>query len=283
MQQHYYLYKTTNNINGKFYIGVHATKNLDDGYLGSGVLLNRAIKKYGVEHFSKEILKFFESEKEMYEMEKEIVNQDLVENKDNYNITCGGHGGFSHIFQKGSHIHGRGGLKGEAHQFYGKTRPNFSGENHPFWGKKRPEFSEWMKENSPTKGTIRPQSVKDAVSKANKGRKHSAEVNKKKGRSGELHPFYGKKINLGKRWITDGVNSKRVDLEKFNLTYPWVLGKTTSYKKRVLQIDKKTGEIIAEYASLKEAGESSGTSRSSISSCCSGKLESAKGFIWKFK
>ena len=31
---YHYIYKTTNLINNKFYIGMYSTSNLDDGYLG---------------------------------------------------------------------------------------------------------------------------------------------------------------------------------------------------------------------------------------------------------
>lgn len=89
----YTVYKTTNNINMKVYIGKHQTKNLDDGYLGSGKLLKAAIKKYGKESFSKEILFIFDNEQEMNEKEKEMVKIGA----NTYNLCEGGRGGFGYI------------------------------------------------------------------------------------------------------------------------------------------------------------------------------------------
>ena len=52
---YFYLYQIINKLNDKIYVGVHKTDNLNDGYMGSGKILNRAIKKYGVENFEKDI------------------------------------------------------------------------------------------------------------------------------------------------------------------------------------------------------------------------------------
>lgn len=86
----YYIYKTTNNVNGKYYIGFHKTSNPNDGYLGSGTLLKRAIEKYGIEHFSKEILYEFDTQEEAEAKEREIVNREFIERDDNYNVSLGG-------------------------------------------------------------------------------------------------------------------------------------------------------------------------------------------------
>lgn len=94
---HYYLYEIKNNINGKIYIGIHKTNNLNDGYMGSGKILNRAFKLYGVEHFTKRILETFNSANEMRAREKEVVNDEFLARNDTYNIMRGGNGGFDYI------------------------------------------------------------------------------------------------------------------------------------------------------------------------------------------
>lgn len=86
----YYFYKITNLINGKFYYGVHQTNNLDDGYMGSGIGINRAYKKYGVQNFQKEILHYFSNAEEMYAYEETIVNNTLVKDTNCYNQVIGG-------------------------------------------------------------------------------------------------------------------------------------------------------------------------------------------------
>ena len=86
----YYLYKITNKINGKYYIGVHQTKNLDDNYMGSGFALREDIKKFGFENFEKTILEFFDNSEDMYAREQELVNKEMVNSNDTYNLIHGG-------------------------------------------------------------------------------------------------------------------------------------------------------------------------------------------------
>lgn len=90
---YYTIYKTTNLINGRFYIGKHKTDKLDDSYLGSGKLLKQAIRRYGIQNFKKEILHVFETEHEMNKKEKELV----VLSEESYNLCEGGNGGFDYI------------------------------------------------------------------------------------------------------------------------------------------------------------------------------------------
>lgn len=92
----FYFYKITNQINGKYYFGVHSTDNIDDGYMGSGVALKRAYKKYGVGNFSKEILHFFDNADEMYAFEEKYVNENLVNDSKCYNLVLGGRSDRTH-------------------------------------------------------------------------------------------------------------------------------------------------------------------------------------------
>lgn len=95
---HYTVYKTTNIINGKFYIGKHKTSDPYDDYLGSGKLLNKAIKKYGRENFVKEVLCDYDNEAMMNLAEKILV---VIDPEVSYNICKGGHGGFGYINEQG--------------------------------------------------------------------------------------------------------------------------------------------------------------------------------------
>ena len=97
---YHYIYKTTNLINNKFYIGMHSTSNLDDGYLGSGKRLRYSIRKHGIENFKKEILEFLPNRILLVEKEIKIVNSDLIIDELCMNLKVGGSGGFSVEQQK---------------------------------------------------------------------------------------------------------------------------------------------------------------------------------------
>jgi hypothetical protein len=91
-KKYHYFYKITNLLNNHFYYGVHNTNNLEDGYMGSGTRLHYAYKKYGIENFEKEILKYFNTAKEAFEYEADYITEDLVKDPNCYNIQGGGSG-----------------------------------------------------------------------------------------------------------------------------------------------------------------------------------------------
>jgi group I intron endonuclease len=80
----YYIYKITNINTGKFYIGSHKTKDLHDGYFGSGIYLKRSIAKYGKDSFKKENIYFFNTEEEMRKKETDLLI--FYKNHEIYNL-----------------------------------------------------------------------------------------------------------------------------------------------------------------------------------------------------
>jgi len=101
---HYIIYKITNKINGKIYIGKHQTKDLNDGYMGSGKRLGLAIEKYGIENFEKKILFQFDNEADMNAKEAELITEEFVKEDTNYNLCPGGKGGWGYINSEGLNL-----------------------------------------------------------------------------------------------------------------------------------------------------------------------------------
>lgn len=89
----YCIYRITNKVNGKTYIGQHKYKDLNDKYMGSGKLIRRAQKKYGMENFTKEILYSRIQYKETADdVEKFAIAKERSLGKAEYNIADGGQG-----------------------------------------------------------------------------------------------------------------------------------------------------------------------------------------------
>ena len=207
----YTIYKITNTLNNKIYIGKHKTKDLNDEYMGSGKLLKRAIEKHGIDKFQKQILFVFDNEEDMNKKEKEIVNSLFVEDKKTYNLCIGGKGGFSYINDNGlggtlgykhseetklhlSRIASGRKLKEETKQKISLSR---SGKNNPMYGK-----DPW-----------------------NKNKTHSCKTKEKMklSSSGEKNSQYNT------MWITNGKENKKIkNTEK--IPVDWYKGRTTIQK-----------------------------------------------------
>jgi group I intron endonuclease len=93
-----YIYKTTNTINNKIYIGISSKNSIKSlSYLGSGITLKKALKKYGRENFKKEIIEENEGfeYKDLQELEKFYISlYNSTNNNIGYNISQGGDGNF---------------------------------------------------------------------------------------------------------------------------------------------------------------------------------------------
>lgn len=93
----HYIYKTTCLITGKYYIGMHSTDDLNDGYKGSGKYLRNSLNKYGEENHVVEILEHLPDRKSLILREEEIVTKEIIDDKMCMNIRVGGTGGFEHV------------------------------------------------------------------------------------------------------------------------------------------------------------------------------------------
>lgn len=94
---HHYIYKTTCKVTGRYYIGMHSTSNLEDGYIGSGRRLWLSINKHGKENHTKEILEFLPDRQALKARERELVNEDQLIDPMCMNLQLGGEGGFSTV------------------------------------------------------------------------------------------------------------------------------------------------------------------------------------------
>jgi len=109
--KYFLIYKTTNLIDNKIYIGQHKTNDLNDGYLGSGSILKLAISKHGRENFKQEILKFCSNDEELCNEELKAIELFGSSNKEiGYNIL-----NYNHVYTpnwgKGTSPKSKEGLK----------------------------------------------------------------------------------------------------------------------------------------------------------------------------
>lgn len=186
-KKYHFIYKTTNLLNGKYYVGMHSTSNLKDGYLGSGKRLRYSIKKYGIENFKLEIVEWFDSRIELAKREKELVNEQLLTDDMCMNLKIGGVGG------------------GKLH----KMTPEQAKLWHSMGGKKSAELH---KEKRSIETSIRNKQLwKDGIFKYNGwwiGKTHKIEtIEKMKGHDRQLGE---KNSQYGSQWINDGNNNKKI-------------------------------------------------------------------------
>ena len=93
MKKYYTIYKITNIVSKKCYIGKHETFDLNDNYFGSGIALKDSIKKYRKDSFKKEIIEFCDNSEILSEREKYWIETENSIIPNGYNISLGGKGG----------------------------------------------------------------------------------------------------------------------------------------------------------------------------------------------
>ena len=104
MNKEYVIYKTTNLINNKIYVGKDEYNNPE--YLGSGKLLHQAIDKYGIENFTKEIIEICSSEEHSLR-ESYWINELPCLAPVGYNILIGSFGGDTYTHHPNKKIYSK--------------------------------------------------------------------------------------------------------------------------------------------------------------------------------
>ena len=204
-KKYHFIYKTTDTRNENFYIGMHSTNDLNDGYVGSGTRLKKLIYKHGKEIFNMEILEFLPDRTSLKKREEEIVNSNLLSEEKCLNLKPGGSGGFCNEEHRINFFNGA---------------INFSRIN----GKKgcerfkelneSPYFNKWFRD-------------KCSGHQKWKGRKHSSDTilkMKKSKNVGINNPQYGT------CWITNGIDNKKIKNEHSEIPNGWYKGRVQKQK-----------------------------------------------------
>ena len=205
----YYLYEIRNLINNKIYVGVHKTRGMNDGYMGSGKVIRSAIEKYGIENFTKVILETFDDEKEMYARERAIVTEEFLSRDDVYNLRRGGTGGFDWINKNNLHGFSDPNIARKARETTNQILRERYGEN---WRtvvgklgaeKAAPAIGEKIKSDPLFLLQLRENAKKACIKAASK----EANDKRKKTFAKIGHQQGEKNSNYGNCWVTNGVQN----------------------------------------------------------------------------
>lgn len=196
-RKYHYIYKTTRIHDGAFYIGMHSTDKIEDGYFGSGWRILRSIAEHGKEAHHREILEFFPDRESLRRKEIEIVDADLLKDPRCLNLAKGGDGG--NIFTD------EGRKKLAANCKRNVTR---------FWNRYHndPEYREIVRKKYSENSKRKYRDDNDRFGVDWTGRKHSIESRKKISESqlGEKH------ANFGRKWFAKDGKSVLAWPDDFN-------------------------------------------------------------------
>jgi hypothetical protein len=209
-KKYHFIYKTTNILTNRYYIGMHSTDNLNDGYLGSGKRLRYSINKYGKENHIVEIIEFCISREQLKNREKEIVNLNEIAKNECLNLVVGGEGGrgFTNVEQKLNAIKSN-------------QKQKWLMENDKEWASNRLEQLKKNGSNVFTKlweaGKLKPLDWT--------GKKHKEESKKKIGEANSLKQKGEGNSQFGTCWVTNGIENKKVK-KTDKLSEGWKFGRT---------------------------------------------------------
>lgn len=193
-KKYHFTYKTTNPINNRYYLGMHSTNRLDDGYLGSGKRLYYELNKYGKENFKFEILEQFSSREELVQAEIGLITEEDIKNPNCLNCKPGGQGGLSNA----EHAH-------KFHAAGGKATRRLLGARHVEKLKSDKIYSEACKEKV-KKGLIDAGFAEGTF----KGRKHTPETIELMKKAKQETGKGSKNSQYGTCWITNEIESRKI-------------------------------------------------------------------------
>lgn len=205
-RQYHYIYKITRlDESGRYYIGMHSTDDLEDGYFGSGKLITRSINKHGKEKHQKEILEFLPSREALKLREKELVNKELLEDKRCMNLKLGGEGGFTSEQMQA--------LWADP-EYRQRVSKKQSDNNIKNW--QDPEFRFKMVEIASSRfkkmwqDPEKRERLLEAAARSFKGKKHSEESKRQMALSAIGKQDKEKNSQFGTMWITNGTENKKI-------------------------------------------------------------------------
>jgi hypothetical protein len=217
-KKYHYIYKITCLINNRYYIGMHSTHNVNDDYMGGGKRIKNSIKKHGKESHIREILEFFDNREDLKNREKQLVNEELLNDPMCMNINLGGEGGWLPEWQT-----------------KGAISSNQKNWKDPIYAKKMKEVSsEVMK-----KLWQDPESSKrllEGAGKSFKGKKHTEEAKKTIGDKISKAQKAEKNSQFGTCWINNPIEKtnrriKKEEIKKY-LQEGWESGMKMDLFKR---------------------------------------------------
>lgn len=197
--KYHYIYKTTCIITNKYYIGMHSTFNINDGYIGSGKRLKYSINKYGIENHICEKLEFFSSREELVNREIEIINENLLQDDMCINLALGGDGGNGSKFLSKEQLVKGGKYSGNLHSYKMKTDMDYRNKSIEVFNNNKKEY---LSDEENKKKWF------DKVSWF--GRKHTDKSIDKMKESKKNHGIGSTNSQYGTCWITNEIENKKI-------------------------------------------------------------------------